>query len=174
MFEVVVSFSGEDTRLLDVESTTRVPRLTIKVLKPQSQNTLSISPPFLSPSLSPLSPSPPFSLPPSLSLPLFPSLYLPPSASSQVREYCFDKLLQSLNKNSVSLSLEDIAVTMEYDIFKIAKSVEVYKLQIHKKASYITGMTTCHVTSNELINNSCNCVLIVTEFINRQFNLLVQ
>lgn len=49
-------------------------------------------------------------------------------------------LTKSLRANSVSLMTEEAAIELEYNTFKSAKSVEVYKLQIRKKVNYLVDI----------------------------------
>ena len=59
----------------------------------------------------------------------------------QVREHCLSQLSRALEENSrvegasttLRAGLEEVAVDLEYGIFLGVKSVQVYKLTVHKK-----------------------------------------
>lgn len=56
--------------------------------------------------------------------------------SWQVREHCLERLIGALQENSAKTGAGDpveAAVALEYGVFLSVKSVQVYKLTIHKK-----------------------------------------
>ena len=60
----------------------------------------------------------------------------------QVREHCVGQLMKALSENyrmvdssAIGTDIESVAVDVEYSVFLSVKSVQVYKLTIHKKVN---------------------------------------
>ena len=70
-----------------------------------------------------------------------------PNLSLKVREHCLTKLTTALEENAstsatlplaaaCSTSAQDKAVEMEYAVFSSTKTMQVYKLTIHRKVQF--------------------------------------